>query len=111
MNVPIRQLKFNGGEISPLLYGDTSHPRYGSALRLCKNWLPLPQGAVTLRPGTLYKDSVVSKGRQISFIFSDDIAYVLLFTDLQVKVYRTGVLQATLVTPWTTVMLPRLKYA
>jgi hypothetical protein len=113
MNVPIRQMKFNGGEITPLLYGDTSHARYGSALRLCKNWLPLPQGALTVRPGTLFKDRTTldQKGRQISFIFSDEIAYVLLFTDLEVKIYRTGVLQTTLVTPWTTDMLPRLKYA
>lgn len=113
MNISLRQVKFNGGELGPLLYGDTSHPRYGSSLRLCKNWIPLPQGALANRPGTTFKGFTPGGGRcrQVAFVFSDERAYVLLFTDLLVSVYHLGVLQTSFATPWTAAQLPRLKWA
>ena len=44
---------FSGGEFSPLLYGRVENPRYKASLALCKNFLPMLQGPVTRRPGTV----------------------------------------------------------
>ena len=116
MSVPVYQKKFKKGEITPLLYGDTSQPWYGDALRLCKNWIPISQGPLVTRPGTKFiadtpGDAVVkTKG----FLFPDGRSYVFEFSNLLLRVIRNGALVGapyTLATPWTTAMLPFLKFA
>jgi len=111
-NLDLRQVKF-AGEVSPQLWGDTSHPKYGSFLALCKNWLPLSQGAVMVRPGTTYKAATRTNSYAwpIPFVFSDGLTYVLLFTDSFVQFFRNGSYLGEMATPWTLAMLPYLKYA
>src|SRR5438128_2069623 len=128
---PIKQTKFSNGEISPSLYGETSHPKYVSSLRTCLNWLPIPQGALVKRPGTKFiapvKDASYAP-RLIAYTFSDDQSFVLEFGNLYVRFYQTGKYIGVdgnlhtygdayaggyyeLVTPFTTAMLPFLKFA
>jgi len=116
VSVPVYQKKFKKGEITPLLYGDTSQPWYGDALRLCKNWIPISQGPLVTRPGTKFiadtpGDAVVkTKG----FLFPDGRGYIIEFSNLQLRIIRLGALVGapyTLVTPWTTAMLSFLKFA
>ena len=45
---------FSVGEISPLLYGRTDFDKYRGALKTCLNNVPLIQGPITRRPGTVY---------------------------------------------------------
>ena len=124
---PFRQTKFNAGEISPQMYGDTSWPKYGAATRKCLNWIPLPEGALLARPGWAYTAPIKNqavKGRLIPFIFSDNTTFVLEFGNLYARFYTLAQYVGAapgyapnagayyeLVTPYTTAMLPYLKYA
>lgn len=125
---PVPQNKFNNGEISPDLFGDRTHPKYAASLRTCKNWLPIQNGALVKWPGTKFVGHTKGDGiaRLIPFVFSDGFAFVLEFGNLYVRFWRlsqyvtTGYALATwgsaavayeLVTPWTTAMLPYLKFA
>lgn len=112
-SVPLKQVKFNNGEITPLLQADTSLPKYGMSLRTCKNWLPISQGAVLNRPGTRYTANTKSNlaVRTRHFLGSDGVGLLLEFGNLYMRSYLNGVLTGNeLVTPWTSVMLQYLKF-
>lgn len=72
-NVRTLQRSFNGGELTPEFYGEISDAKYQSGLATCRNFIPLPHGPVTNRPGTAYvravKDST-KKTRLIPFNYS-----------------------------------------
>lgn len=122
--VPLKQTKFDAGEFSPLMYGDTSHPKYNAALKKLQNFISIPEGAAVCRPGTRFiaatKDST-AKSRLLPFIFSDSLTYILEFGNLYIRFYtlaqyvNTGYGVGTgsyyeLVTTFTTAMLPFIKY-
>lgn len=113
-SVVARQVKFSNGEISPSMHADVSHPKWASSLRTCKNWLPIPQGALVTRPGTKIiapvKDSSY-KPILRAFIFSDSVAYVMEFGNLYVRFYQNGSFFLERATPVTKEMLPYLKIA
>lgn len=111
------------------MYEETTNPKYGSSLKLLQNWIPLPQGAMTKRPGTRWvgavKDASYSP-RLIPFVFSDDLTFVLEVGNNYARFYRTkqyvgtdGVLHAPgsgaafyeLVTIFVTAMLNFLKWS
>ena len=62
--------------------GRTDYPNYKSALRQAENFLPLKEGPITKRPGTVYTGGLVDPNdtaRMIPFVFSTDDSYVLVF--------------------------------
>mgnify|MGYP003153456212 CR=1 FL=1 len=67
------QNNFNGGEISSLLYGRPDVDRYKTGLKTCLNFIPLVQGPVERRPGTVFIKEVKTssvKTRLVRFEFS-----------------------------------------
>ena len=44
---------FSSGELSPLMYGRSDHPRYQNGAQTLLNWIVLPQGGITRRHGTV----------------------------------------------------------
>lgn len=129
--IAIKQNKFSNGMISKHLYGDVSHPKYASSLRNCLNWIPIPQGALVKRPGFKFvapvKDSSYAP-RLVPFFFSDGQTFVLEVGNLYIRFYQRskyvgvdGNLHAygdgygggyyEVVTPFTTAMLPYLKFS
>lgn len=80
---------FNSGILSPTLSGRIDFNKYTSGMQTCYNAIPLPQGGVTRRPGTKYLGTTYNnlQGRIIPFIFSEDQAYILEFTDLLMRVW------------------------
>lgn len=125
---PLKQSKFSNGMISEMLWGDSTHPKYGSSLKLCRNWIPVPQGALVKRSGTQFiapfRDQTYA-ARLIPFVFSDGQAFVLEIGNLYVRFYKNKQYVGTdfalhtypdvtpyheVVTPFTTAMLPYLKY-
>lgn len=85
------QTNFNGGEISSLLYGRPDIDRYKTGLKTCLNFIPLIQGPVERRPGTVFmkevKDSSAST-RIIRFEFSTTQAYILEFGNNYIRFYK-----------------------
>ena len=82
------QSNFNGGEMSPLVYGRPDLGKYTTGLKTCLNFIPLLQGPAQRRPGTGHvvavKDS--SKAvRVVRFEFSTEQAYILEFGNLYVR--------------------------
>ena len=87
-NVAPIQTNFNGGEVSPLVYGRPDLDKYKTGLRTCKNFIPLLQGPNQRRPGTAHivevKDSTKAV-RVVRFEFSTEQAYILEFGNLYVR--------------------------
>lgn len=85
------QNNFNGGEISPLLYGRPDVDRYKTGLQTCLNFIPLIQGPVERRPGTVFVKEVKTSSlstRIIRFEFSTTQAYILEFGNLYCRFYK-----------------------
>jgi hypothetical protein len=83
---------FNGGEISPRLYGRVDIAKYASSCRRMENFIPLIEGGVTRRPGTRF--IAQAKGdadaRLIPFIFSTEQAYIIEAGPNYFRFYRNG---------------------
>ena len=82
------QSNFNGGEVSPLVYGRPDLDKYQTGLRTCLNFIPLLQGPVERRPGTAHivECKTSSKAaRLVRFEFSTQQAYQIEFGDLYIR--------------------------
>lgn len=78
----------NGGEITPLLRGRVDQPRYGTGAREMRNFVPMPQGGVTRRPGTRFLGMAHNDaGRLIPFVFSATQGRMLEFGDKSMRVW------------------------
>ena len=78
----------NGGEISPLLRGRVDQPRYSTGAREMRNFVPMPQGGVTRRPGTRYlRTALGDGGRLVPFVFSATQGRMLEFGDRAMRVW------------------------
>jgi hypothetical protein len=115
------QHSFNGGEISPLMYGRTDFDAYKNSMKTCINMIPMVQGPVTRRPGTYFvaevKDSSKAT-RLVRFEFSTTQAYIIEFGNLYCRFYRdNGRIESPpgtaveIVTPYLEADLFELKFA
>lgn len=87
------QTSFTAGELSPSMYGRPDDSEYAKGLAVCENFIPLPQGPVTLRPGTAfvnYAKAGTGSIRLIPFTFSVDQTMVLEFGDYYVRFHTEG---------------------
>ena len=85
------QTNFNGGEISPLLFGRPDLDKYRAGLQTCLNFIPLIQGPIERRPGTVHIVEVKTSSkatRLIRFEFSTTQAYILEMGDLYFRVIK-----------------------
>ena len=110
---------FNAGEWSPQLYGRVDLQKYASAARIMENFVPLPQGTVTRRPGTRFVAESKSSGDGIviPFEFSTTQAYIIEAGDLYFRFYRErGRIETSpgvayeIVTPYTLADLENLQW-
>jgi len=93
------QNNFNGGEISSLLYGRPDVDRYRTGLKTCLNFIPLIQGPVERRPGTVFIKEVKTSSlstRIVRFEFSTTQAYILELGHLYARFYKdNGVIRSS----------------
>ena len=77
------QTSFLGGEWSRDAQGASDDKRYKISLALCRNMMPLEEGALTRRPGTQVRSSTRegNPARIVNFDFTATSPYVLEFTD------------------------------
>lgn len=71
---------FNAGEFSPSIYGRTDLEKYNNGCITMKNFIPIPQGGATRRPGFEYIADAKNdnqKVRLIPFQFSDEQSYIV----------------------------------
>lgn len=115
---PIRG-DFTGGELTPLMYGRVDSERYKVGLGTCLNYIPMIQGGLARRPGTMYVAAAANsalKIRLIPFEFSVTQAYVLELGNNYMRFYlNDGQLQSggspyQIATPWGTADLFAIKF-
>lgn len=84
---------FTAGELSPKLEGRVNLEKYAQGCSELTNFLILPQGGATRRPGTQFVGQVKSPGsetRLIPFQFKTSDTYILEFGNLYIRVWRNG---------------------
>lgn len=109
---------FNGGEVSPYLYArEDVDGIYNKSCLKMENFVPLPYGGATKRPGTKYLGSSHSgKVRLIPFTFSVSENYLLEFGNLYVRVWKndsphqSGGADILLTSPYTTADLNDIQF-
>lgn len=87
------QRSFAAGEITPEMFGRIDLTKYQTGLQLCKNFLVLPHGPITRRPGTTYINECfysTSAVRLIPFAFNAAQTLVLEFGNLYVRFHVQG---------------------
>lgn len=82
MTVSTGFVRFNTGEISPLMSGRIDTEEYASSCAVLKNFIPSVQGPVSRRGGTRFIGRVKHESRKTrlyAFQFSSNISYLLEF--------------------------------
>lgn len=82
---------FNAGEFSPLMAARVRIDKYQNALSVCENMIPMVQGGITRRPGTIFVSEVRDSSkatRLVPFEFSTTQAYMLEFGDQYIRFYK-----------------------
>ena len=90
MSIKTLHRSFAAGEMAPELFGRIDLQKFQTGLATCRNFISLPHGPVTNRPGWGYildtKDSS-KKSVVIPFIYNTSQAYVLEFGDQYMRVH------------------------
>lgn len=82
------QLSFNSGELSPYMASRIDNGKYASGCSIMENFIPIPAGPATRRPGSRYVGALKGIARAIPFTFSIDQNYVLEFGHLYIRFWR-----------------------
>jgi hypothetical protein len=93
--MPIHQtfLASNSGEISPYLLYRSDFAKVPAAAEKMRNFLPLPFGSTTKRPGTQWLSETEYGGansKAFGFTSSDGVNYILHFTQSLLTIYRAN---------------------
>ena len=114
------QESFNAGEFSPLVAARVRFEKYQNAVQYSLNMIPLVQGGMTRRSGTMFVNEVKSsanKTRLVQFEYSVTQAYILEFGNEYIRFYKDrGIIESApstpyeVVTTYTTAQLFDLKF-
>lgn len=83
----------NAGELSPLLLGRQDIAKYKNGLQVCKNAIPLTQGAWTRRPGTVFQQQARHHDKEcrlFPFQYSVTQTYVLEFGENYIRFFTNN---------------------
>lgn len=108
------QRNFASGELDPSLHSRVDLVRYQTGLRKLRNAEVMKTGGVRNRAGMKYVMAATStekKIRLLPFVFSRDQAYLLEFSDKQIRVIRNDVVKATITAPYLESDLAGIQYA
>ncbi|WP_336151171.1 carbohydrate-binding protein [Acinetobacter ursingii] len=112
MKQVITKNNFSAGELSPTLYTRTDIQQYGNGAKTLKNVIPLVEGGVRKRPGTLFLSEQVGAVRLIPFVVNSSKTYVLVFKPNLVQVIDTNTMTsvAELVSPYAASQINDIQY-
>ena len=99
------QSNMTSGVLAPTLNARIDIDKYYNGLSTAENVVILPHGGVRRRPGLAkITDSYVGVDARIeAFVFSVTQSYLILFTPLEIKIFKDGVLQSTEVSTYATI--------
>ncbi len=87
------QTSFVSGELSPRLLGRIDFEKYGSGCSELTNFVVLPQGGITNRPGLEYiaeSKTSAKRCRLVPFQYSTTQSYILEFGERYIRFYANG---------------------
>lgn len=109
------QASFTRGELDPRLAARVDAQIYYAGAEAARNVLVLPMGGFRTRPGWVYVGAVGDAGAghvMVPFSFNTEQDYLLIFTGNTIRIYREGVVVATLTgTPWGASQVEGLGFA
>jgi len=107
------QPSFAAGEISPDVASRVDIDKYASALLQAENVFIRPYGSAYRRPGTEFVAKIDDgySVRMQEFSVDADTSYLLVFTNLKMRIYKDGTLIDTKTTPYLAYDLPKLRFA
>ncbi len=110
---------FGAGELSPRLVGRVDIDKYFDGCELLRNFVVIPQGGVTRRPGTMWVQGAATPSypaKLIPFVFSTSQAFVIEFGHLVARFYAddgiiaSGGSPVEIATPYEGTQLDQLDY-
>ena len=107
----ISQTNFSAGELDPRMLGRTDLRAFENGAAKLRNVVVETTGGVRRRPGMAYVATAAGAGRLVDLETGPGFAYLLAFSDLQVDIYRDGVLRATVATPWSEAEVAQIAWA
>ena len=107
---------FTAGEITPLLSSRVDSNAYKNGVKSLKNFRILSQGGIRRRGGLKYLQTLSNIAYQTeSYVYDEDEAYILLFSNGQLDVVDasdlTNIADTITSCPWTTAMIGDLRVA
>jgi len=97
----LTQTNFTAGELDPRLMGRTDLKSFENGAAKLHNVVVETTGGARRRPGTAYVSTAPGEGRLATLETGPSEAYLLVFTDFQIDVYRDDIWQAMVATPWS----------
>ncbi len=108
----IRDIKttFTAGEVSRELLGRGDLRAYDNGALALRNVFINPTGGVKRRFGMGYIDAAAGDGKLIAFEFNTQQTALIVITDGQIDIYSGGVLEQTIVAPYTLAQIPQIAW-
>lgn len=99
---------FSAGELAPALYTRTDIQQYSNGAKTLTNVIPLIEGGVRKRPGTLYHNNENDAVRLIPFVVNSNDAFILILKPYRIEVLnpRTMVKIASVISPYSAAHIP-----
>jgi hypothetical protein len=106
------QSNFIFGEVSPFFHTKGDTPQYANGLKECSNFIANQDG-IDRRGGTKHIANTDSnnEARLIRFESNATSHFILVFTNLKCTIFKEGIFQAEITTPYITSHLNGIKYA
>lgn len=101
---------FTAGEISPRLLARGDLTAYQNGASRLRNVFIHPTGGVSRRAGLAWVGEAEGDGRLIAFEFNTEQVYLLAVSDSQIDVWKDGIRQTSLATPWTAAQIRQLAW-
>lgn len=112
------QNNFNGGIISPEMYGRSDQAKYQTGVADANNMLVLPHGALDFRNGFEFVHKLTGQFRLIPFIYSDEQAIIVILNPPYAYFSTMGQMLLDgsnnllrVAIPYTAAQLPGIRYA
>ena len=109
----VHQASFLRGELDPKILSRVDLAAYGQGLKKARNVVPVNQGGIERRSGSVYRANLGAVSRIEPFIFNATQEYIFAFQNQSLKIYSTnGTLVATLSScPWITSELFEMNFS
>lgn len=100
MKIQTEQQRFSQGEIDPLMVGRNDIDKYYGGIAKGTNVFPIRQGGLKSRPGLKQiAELQVTNHKTFEFVVDSNTKYLIVFSALEIKIFRDGVLKSTIDTP------------